>query len=103
MSRARYLLFFSAVLLLLLAWAKYALAQANCAPRDFIAMRLATGYGEALQSRGYINETQILEIYVAQDTGTWTVLTVQSNGNACVLTSGQHFVTLPPEPKGIDG
>jgi hypothetical protein len=62
----------------------------SCAPRDYVTGNLAGKYGEARQGIG-LTETQIVEIFANEETGTWTIFVTLPNGLACVVASGTAF------------
>lgn len=83
-----------------------ALAQGmqNCAPRDTVISRLADRYGESRQSVGLAANNQMVEVFAAPDTGTWTITVTLPGGLTCLVASGQAFETLaePLPAKGDD-
>lgn len=73
-----------------------ALAQgaANCAPRDTVVTRLAERYGESRQSVGLAANNQVVEVFAAPDTGTWTITVTLPGGLTCLVASGQAFEAM---------
>lgn len=81
-----------------LLFASQALAQTpRCAPHGQIVMRLAVQYQERLLFEAR-QDGFPLEIWVNLDTGTWTVLSVLPDGNACVSAHGIEFQPHTPSP-----
>ncbi len=76
----------------------------NCAPRDRVVERLATGYGETRQSIGLGAQGAVVEVFASDDTGTWTITVTMPNGMTCLIASGQSFEELAEAlpPKGND-
>ena len=76
----------------------------NCAPRDVIVERLATGYGETRQSVGIAANNTLVEIFASEESGSWTILVTQLTGVSCLVASGQSFqktnesLPLPGDP-----
>lgn len=66
-------------------------AQSGCAPRDQIVERLKEQFGEALAGGGLRSEMQVLEVWAAPETGTWTVLMTRADGITCVMASGTNW------------
>ena len=66
----------------------------NCAPRDAVVDRLASGYGEARQSMGLGANNQVVEVFASAETGTWTITVTMPNGLTCLVASGQAFEEL---------
>lgn len=76
----------------------------NCAPRDVVVDRLASGYGETRQSIGLGAQGAMVEIFASSDTGTWTITVTSPSGVTCLVASGQSFETLAEAlpPQGND-
>jgi hypothetical protein len=66
----------------------------NCAPRDAVIDRLATGYGESRQSMGLGANNQVVEVFASHETGTWTITMTMPSGLTCLVASGQAFEEL---------
>ncbi len=66
----------------------------NCAPRDAVVDRLASGYGESRQSMGLGANNQVVEVFASSKTGTWTITVTMPNGLTCLVASGQAFEEL---------
>lgn len=71
-----------------------AFAANNCAPRDAVLGRLATGYGETRQSMGLGSNNAVVEVFASDETGTWTITVTMPNGMTCLVASGQAFEEL---------
>jgi hypothetical protein len=72
------------------------LASALCAPYDATARVLAEQYGEERHGSGYQEaNSAIVEIWVNRRTGSWTILRITLDGQACMIGSGQHFKAWP--------
>ncbi len=82
--------------ILALAAATTASAQnaRNCAPREMVVERLAEKYGESRQSIGLGANNSLVEVYAANETGTWTITVTMANGMTCLVASGQSFETV---------
>jgi hypothetical protein len=72
-------------------------ALANCAPREIVADRLASKYGEAVQNIGINDRGQLVEIFANIETGSWTVVQTSPGGPACVVAAGQGFQRVGQE------
>lgn len=77
--------------------AKAAPAAAQCAPRDQIVARLATGFDETRQGAGLTaapdGQAQVVEIFAA-DSGSWTLIVTLPDGQSCPVASGEGWQTL---------
>lgn len=89
---------FLAAALLFVATSAQAIPR-NCAPREVVVERLATGYGEARQAIGLNANGAILEIFASAKTGTWSVAVTMPNGIMCLMASGENFEWVN-DPKG---
>ncbi len=76
-----------------------ALAQAepSCGYRDNIVAGLAEIYGEILFGAGWPSPSIVVEIWVNETTGTWTILRTNTSGIACIMVVGEAWISgLPP-------
>jgi hypothetical protein len=67
---------------------------AHCAPRDTVIQRLAEQYGETRRSVGLGANNQVIEVFAAEDTGTWTITVTSATGLTCLVASGMAFEAL---------
>ncbi|NKB26680.1 MAG: hypothetical protein GKR99_03595 [Rhodobacteraceae bacterium] len=63
----------------------------NCGPRDAVLARLSEGYGESRQSAGLAAQGQMVEVFAASGTGTWTITVTNAAGLMCLVASGEAF------------
>lgn len=73
-----------------------------CAERDSVVDQLSSRYGEQVHGMGLAPHNRIMEFYVSQETGTWTIIVTMADGTACLMASGQHFEAHIPAPDGED-
>lgn len=66
----------------------------NCAPRDVVVERLAEKYGESRQSVGLGANNAMVEVFAADETGTWTITVTMANGVTCLVASGQAYEAI---------
>jgi hypothetical protein len=66
----------------------------NCAPREAVVDRLASGYGETRQSIGLGANNHLVEVFASAETGTWTITVTMASGLTCLVASGQAFEEL---------
>lgn len=71
--------------------------QRQCADRDKVIERLASGYGESRQSIGLGANNAVVEVYASPDTGTWTITVTTPGGQTCLVASGQAFEATTDE------
>ncbi len=67
----------------------------HCGHRDAIVKRLAEGYGESRRSMGMAANNSVMEIFVSDVTGTWTITVTMPNGTMCLVATGRGFESLP--------
>lgn len=76
----------------------------NCADRAKITQRLEAGYGEKFAGGGLRNSESIYEVWMSDDSGTWTILMTRPDGTACVMAAGTNWrEALPETAAGIPG
>lgn len=85
------------VLAVLAILSSVAKAQGVCGPAAAAMESLATKYGETMIFSGDTGNGSQIVVTVNSDTGTWSVLTLQS-GMACLRASGQSFTSAPVKP-----
>ena len=66
-------------------------AAAQCAPRDTFAATLAAEFGEVRRAIGLAQDNNVMELYAADDTGTWTLTVTLPNGQSCLVAAGNNF------------
>jgi hypothetical protein len=72
-------------------------AQSNCAPREVVVERLATGYGETRQAIGLAANNAVLEVFASPETGTLTIVVTMPGGPSCLVASGDAYENLAEE------
>lgn len=79
--------------------------SANCGPHDRVVAGLATGYGESRRSIALGANNVIVETFVSNQTGTWTITATSPDGPTCLVASGQSYEAvdepLPPKGEGL--
>ena len=83
---------------------QHASAQ-GCLPRDALVATLSDNYSESLKGRGLKGDTNLYEIFMAQDGATWTILQTFPDGTSCIVAAGQHWMDggFAPAKGGIKG
>ncbi|XDA97782.1 hypothetical protein AB1M95_16960 [Sulfitobacter sp. LCG007] len=92
----------AAAAVFLLSTQQLAAQSRNCAPREAVVDRLATGYGESRQSMGLGSNNAVVEVFASDETGTWTITVTTPNGLTCLVASGQSYETLAEAKPVID-
>jgi len=73
-----------------------------CAERDIIVRELTGRYGEQVYGMGLAHQNRIVEVYVSEETGSWTITVTSADGTTCLMAAGQHFAQITPEAPGED-
>jgi hypothetical protein len=71
--------------------ARAADASAQCGQREQIVQALATKYGETRRSVGMSGTNQMMELFAADESRTWTILVTMPDGRSCLVASGSNF------------
>ncbi len=80
-----------AALILGMAGPPVAQAQMVCGTRDVVVGKLDKIYGEVRRGGGLAGPTAIIEIWVSEATGTWTILKTTPNGLTCIMAVGDNW------------
>lgn len=75
-----------------------AAAGPYCADRDDIVRQLEQKYGETRRSLGVSSGKGVFEIYVLDETGSWTIILTNPRGRSCLMAAGEHWEAVEPEP-----
>ena len=81
--------------------ASMASAQQNCAPRETVVKRLAARYGETRRTVGRGQDDTIIEVFASAISGTWTMTVTTTDGQTCLIASGQAFETIATQLPAI--
>lgn len=73
-----------------------------CAEREMVVNELTSRYGEQVRGMGLAHQNRIVEVFVSEETGTWTITVTSPNGTTCLMAAGQHFATMEPQAAGED-
>lgn len=73
-----------------------------CAARDTVVGQLTGRYGEQVHGMGLAHQNRIVEVYVSEETGTWTITVTSPDGTTCLMAAGDHFATMPVLARGED-
>lgn len=65
-------------------------SQNLCGARNEIVTKLSSHYRELPTAVGMVDKNAVLEIFVS-DNGTWTIIATGTDGNSCVLSSGEGW------------
>lgn len=62
--------------------------QMACGPRSHILQLLDDRYGETRRQTGWVSGDGIVEIYVSDSSGSWTLTLTRPMGQTCLVASG---------------
>lgn len=86
----------SALVFGMAALAPPAAAQAICGPRPAITNWLTTSFGETRSAVGMIGQNRVLELWVAAETDSWTILVTRPDNISCVVAGGTNWMEVKP-------
>lgn len=67
-------------------------SRGPCGPRNVVVRQLQEGYGERLAALGIAQGGgAVVELYVAEDGDTWTLLHTLPIGVSCLMATGQGW------------
>jgi hypothetical protein len=64
--------------------------DAHCGQRADIVSKLGQLFHESSMATGVVNQNAVIEIFVS-DRGTWTILATGTDGQSCVVSSGENW------------
>lgn len=73
-----------------------------CAERDMVLAQLSGRYGEQVRGMGLAPNNRIMEVFVSEETGSWTITVTSADGTMCLMAAGQHFEAMIPVATGED-
>ena len=75
-----------------------AYTQQLCLLRDTAVSQLTKQHGEAVTGRGLATSGKhMVELYTAES-GAWTLVTTDVNGQSCIIASGEAWLPVKSEP-----
>jgi hypothetical protein len=81
----------------MIAAADVAFSNPQCDARDKVVALLAERYGESRRAVGIAGEAAVMELYAAEDSGTWTITMTLPDGQMCLMASGAGFEAITEE------
>ena len=81
----------------MIAAADIAKAATQCDARDRVMALLADRYGETRRGIGTAGEGAVMELFAAEETGTWTITVTLPDGQMCLVASGARFEAVTEE------
>jgi hypothetical protein len=81
----------------MIAAADVAFSNPQCDARDKVVALLAERYGESRRAVGIAGEAAVMELYAAEDSGTWSITMTLPDGQMCLMASGAGFEAITEE------
>ena len=82
-------------------------AQSVCGEREGMIGFLAAEFGEHRRAGGLVPGNRMMELFVSEENGTWTLMISAPNGVACLVATGDYYVEYEiehePPPVGERG
>ncbi|WP_374396110.1 hypothetical protein [Tabrizicola sp.] len=75
----------------MLAAAQVAHSAPQCDSREAVTALLADRYGETRRAFGIAGEAAVMELYAADETGTWSITLTLPDGRMCLMASGSNY------------
>lgn len=73
------------------AQAQMMLPQQVCGTRAEVTTKLEATFGEFQKGAGMVSEQRVLELWESKETGSWTLLMTQTDGQTCIIAAGNHW------------
>lgn len=66
-----------------------------CGQYDDIATQLGQHFAEIPKAFGLQQNGHLLQVFVSEETGTWTIVSTTPAGVSCIVAAGESWETLP--------
>lgn len=76
--------------------------QQSCFPREAVEQSLADKYGESQRFRGLSSDGRAAEVWLNEESGTWTFTLTDPRGVTCLSADGENGTTVEPATPGED-
>ena len=70
-------------------------AQQLCLLRDTAIEKLQKNFEEQIVGRGLTQEGKAMFELFTSETGTWTLIVTDTEGNSCIIANGEGWFELP--------
>ncbi|MBA4784042.1 MAG: hypothetical protein H2045_12590 [Rhizobiales bacterium] len=75
-------------------------AASRCGQHTKIVTFLEKRYGETPRGIGLVSDKGVMQVYVSEENGTWTILVTSAEGQACVMAAGKGWEDVKQEARG---
>ena len=69
-------------------------AAVYCGPRDEVAAKLKSAFGETRTAMGTKGPKAIMEMWTSEKTGSWSVVMNYTDGRSCIVAVGNDYTVL---------
>lgn len=80
----------AAAVMLAASGAAMAQSARPCVPRDALAQKLGTDFGEAVAAEGVDDAGNLVQVFTS-DKGSWTIAVTLPGGPSCIVSSGEGW------------
>lgn len=77
------------------AQAQPMMPQSVCGTRAEVTTKLEATFGELQKGAGMVSDRRVMELWQSRETGSWTLLMTQTDGQTCIIAAGKHWRDRP--------
>lgn len=81
-----------------LAASQIAHSAPQCDSREAVTSLLADRYNETRRAIGIAGQSAVMELFVAEETGTWSITVTLPDGQMCLVASGSNYEPVTEAP-----
>lgn len=67
------------------------LPHSVCGTRAEVTTKLEATFGELQKGAGIVSDRRVMELWQSTETGSWTLLMTQTDGQTCIIAAGNHW------------
>lgn len=80
-----------------LAASQIAHSAPQCDSREAVTALLADRYNESRRAIGIAGQSAVMELFAANETGTWSITITLPDGQMCLMASGSNYEAVTEE------
>jgi hypothetical protein len=80
-----------------LAASQVAHSAPQCDSREAVTALLADRYNESRRAIGIAGQSAVMELFAANETGTWSITITLPDGQMCLMASGSNYEAVTEE------
>lgn len=81
-----------------LAASQIAHSAPQCDSRETVLALLADRYSETRRAIGIAGQSAVMELFAAEETGTWSITVTLADGQTCLVASGTNYEAVTETP-----